>query len=108
MRPVCTNLLQKLADAHAGFPRDRWRKHGHHFVQQPRLRFHQLGHSLAHNTWQSTRAGSPRAGGGGARRRRTLEGVGVGARDAVPRLRGAPMHVVDRVRIVVLDVPAER
>lgn len=57
MRPVCTNLLQKLADAHAGFPRDRWRKHGHHFVQQPRLRFHQLGHSLAHNTWQSTCAG---------------------------------------------------
>ena len=57
----------------------------------------------AHNTWQSTCAGSTRAGGGGARRRRTLEGVGVGARDAVPRLRGAPMHVVDRVRIVVLD-----
>ena len=51
---------------------------------------------------------APVAGGGGAMRRRTLEGVGVGARDSVPRLRGAPMHVVDRVRIVVLDVPAER
>eukprot|EP00966_Prymnesium_polylepis_P057978 1342812-Prymnesium_polylepis.1 len=75
-----------MADGDATLDERRRRQHRRHLVEQARLILHELRQRVDHDA---------------------LERVRLGARHAVPRLGRAPVHVVDRVGVVILDVPAE-